>query len=154
MDGDSLAVITGITQGISHKVTIINDSLHMLRILTLPLFCPVICLSGFLGKQQVGLYPPPSHPTGTKGDSAPCRGTRCALLRQSRREGPFVRHQISPVPKAGPDRVSSAGACEGAKPEPRALNRVSVYTSRGRWIPPTGVDRGRLETGRREDLTS
>lgn len=58
---------------------------------------------------------PDFHPVrrGALRDSAPCRGTRCALLWRARREGPFVRHQISPVPKAGPDRVSSAGVRGG-----------------------------------------
>ena len=74
----------------------------------------------------------------------------CAVM-ESRREGPFVRHQISPVPKAGLDRVSSAGV-RGA--ETQALRTGSGFClhERGPWIPPTRAKRGRLETGRREVL--
>lgn len=72
----------------------------------------------------------------------------CAVM-ESRREGPFVRHQISPVPKAGPDRVSSAGVRGG---ETQALRTGSGFClhERGPWIPPTRADRRRLETGKRE----
>lgn len=46
-----------------------------------------------------------THPwsEGTAVAGAP--DVRC----YTERERPFVRHQISPVPKAEPDRVSSAG---------------------------------------------
>lgn len=71
---------------------------------------------------------------------------------ESRSEGPFVRHQISLVPKAGPDRVSSAGVLGG---ETQALRTVSDFClhDRGPWIPPTRAGRGRLvESGGREVL--
>lgn len=59
-----------------------------------------------------------------------------------RSEGPFVRHQISLVPKAGPDRVSSAGVLGG---ETQALRTGSDFClhERGPWIPPTTAGRGR-----------
>lgn len=68
------------------------------------------------------------------------RHQMCRVM-ESRREGPFVRHQISSVPKAGPDRVSSAGVQGG---ETQALRTVSSFCllERAPWIPPTGADRG------------
>lgn len=51
------------------------------------------------------------------------RHQMCDVM-ESRREGPFVRHQISPVPKAGPDRVSSASVWGG---ETQALRTGSGF---------------------------
>lgn len=67
----------------------------------------------------------------------------CAVM-ESRSEGPFVRHQISPVPKARPDQVSPAGLRGG---ETRALRSGSGFClhERGLWISPTRADRGRLQ---------
>lgn len=76
------------------------------------------------------------------------RHQMCDVM-ESRSEGPFVRHQISPVPKAGPDRVSSAGVLGS---ETQALRTGSSFClhERGPWIPPTRAGRGRLETVWRE----
>ncbi|KAI9544019.1 hypothetical protein NQZ68_005068 [Dissostichus eleginoides] len=79
-----------------------------------------------------------------KGQRSLQRHQMCAVI-ESRREGPFVRHQISPVPKAGPGSGIISGCTRGRNPSP-ALDRVSVYTSRGPWIPPTREERG-SETG-------
>lgn len=73
---------------------------------------------------------------------------------ESRSEGPFVRHQISLVPKAGPDRVSSAGVLGG---ETQALRTGSDFClhERGPWIPPTRAGLGRLvESGERGSETA
>lgn len=55
-----------------------------------------------------------------------------------------MRHQISPVPKAGTDRVSSSGA----KPKPCAVGRISVYTSVVPGFLKPEQTRGKLETRR------
>lgn len=95
---------------------------------------------------------PRFHPArrDLKGQRSLQRHQMCDVM-ESRREGPFVRHQISPVPKAGPDRVSSAGVRGG---ENQALRTGSGFClhERGPRIPPTRADRGRLETERREVL--
>lgn len=66
----------------------------------------------------------------------------CAVMES--REGGGVRHQISPVPKAGTDRVSSSGA----KPKPCAVGRISVYTSVVPGFLKPEQTRGKLETRR------
>lgn len=89
----------------------------------------IICVKwiseGIVRRSYPRFHPPPR---GTLRDSAPCRGTRCALLWRAAERGPFVRHQISLFPKPG--RIGChQRVYTGAKPKPCALARVSVYTS-------------------------
>ncbi|CAK6961819.1 hypothetical protein EYF80_040520 [Scomber scombrus] len=83
-----------------------------------------------------------------KGQRSLQRHQMCAVM-ESRRERPFVRHQISPVPKAGPYRVSSAGLPGGETQTLRTGSGFCLH-ERSPWIPPTRADRGRQGTGRRE----
>lgn len=84
------------------------------------------------------LSPPPEEPKGTtlpaEAPDVRCYGE----------QGGGMRHQISPVPKAGTDRVSSSGA----KPKPCAVGRISVYTSVVPGFLKPEQTRGKLETRR------
>lgn len=65
----------------------------------------------------------------------------CAVMEihRKQREGPLARHQISPVPKAEPDRVSSVGLLGG---EIQALRTRSGFClhEHAPWIPPTRAE--------------
>ncbi|KAF0023639.1 hypothetical protein F2P81_024269 [Scophthalmus maximus] len=88
--------------------------------------------------------PPPEEPEGTalpaEAPDVSCYGER----------GPFVRHQISPVPKADRDRVSSAGV-RGGETQAQCPGSGFCLHERAPWIPPTRAGRGRAgDVGRRE----
>lgn len=127
---------------------------RVLRIVTLSLWIQslVLChLCKWISEGIVRQSYPHLHPQrNPKAPHSLQRHQMCVVM-DSRREGPFARHQISPVPKAGPDRVSSASLWGG---ETQALCTRSSFCLHepGPWIPPTRADRGRQETGRREAL--
>lgn len=61
-----------------------------------------------------------------------------------------MRHQISSFPKAGPDRVSSAGLRGGETQAVRTGSGFCLH-ERGPWIPPTRAGRGIGRDGEEKD---